>query len=533
MTVACVAMATGCAPDCTPRGESRPNVLFVTVDTLRADHLGAYGNTTVATPNFDRLAADGLVFERAWASSHVTVPSHVSLFASLPVVEHGVVDHASPLTTSAPALPALFKDAGYRTAAFVSAVHLGPKRALGQLLAPGLDHFDIPRRASGPLQAADTNERLVAWLRDNCRAPFFAWVHYWDPHMPYTPEAPWDSAYYRDDPYSPAHSSMNQVQLTWFDYDLRGFRRHLARAAVPVRALKRDLGASSRAVKDLVLYPDRVERYSTDPAARAALRERVRAVADRVRPGVPLRRGLADWLTGVRDVRFPLARYAGEVSYTDAQFGRLRAELARLGIADRTIVVLTADHGESLGEHGIWFEHLGLHEAVARVPLLIVAPGRVAPGRRRDPASGLDVAPTILRLAGLDVPPAMRGRDLLAHELPDVPVVTEAVRRTQAAMVSGRWKLVRTERSLFLTDAFERPAGTLELYDLEQDPGERHDLSSAEPDRVRELVARLDDWLVSHRAPPPRQAPAPRPGTEAPAPRPDTLDDLRALGYVE
>jgi arylsulfatase A-like enzyme len=223
-------------------------------------------------------------------------------------------------------------------------------------------------------------------------------------------------------------------------------------------------------------------------------------------------------------VRFPFARYAGEVSYTDAQFGRVRAELARLGIADRTIVVLTADHGESLGEHGIWFEHLGLHDPVTRVPLIIVAPGRLAPGRRHDVASGLDVAPTILGLAGLDVPPTMRGRNLLEPGLRPVPIVTEAVRGVQLAMVDGRWKLVRTERSVALTDAFERQAGALELYDLEQDPRERNDLSSSEPDRVRELVARLDDWVARHRAAPPSQAPAPRP---------DTLEDLRALGYVE
>jgi arylsulfatase A-like enzyme len=139
--------AGGCTPDCSPdSAEVRPNVLLVTVDTLRADHLGAYGNRVVATPSLDRLAAEGLVFERAYASSDVTIPSHLSLLSSLPVVEHGIVDQASPATRPVRLLPEVFKAAGYRTAAFVSATHLGPSRALGQLVAPGVSHFDVPRR---------------------------------------------------------------------------------------------------------------------------------------------------------------------------------------------------------------------------------------------------------------------------------------------------------------------------------------------------------------------------------------------------
>ena len=324
--------AIGCAPDCSRApGEVRPNVVLVTIDTLRADHLGAYGSTTVATPNLDRLAGDGLVFERAYSASDVTIPSHLSLLSSLPVVEHGVVDLASPVARPAQLLPELFQTAGYRTAAFVSAVHLGPTRALGQLVAPGVSRFEVPRRESKPYRAAETNDRLFPWLRGNCRTPFFVWVHYWDPHMPYTPESPWDTAYYQDDPYALRHTSMSGVQLVWFAYDLDHFRRHLARDAGHVRALKRDLGASSRQVKDLVLYPNLLDRYTSDAATRAALRARIREIATRIRPGVPFRRLHADWLTGVRDVRFPLARYAGEVSSTDAEIGRLRDELTRLG----------------------------------------------------------------------------------------------------------------------------------------------------------------------------------------------------------
>src|SRR5206468_8311189 len=106
--------------------------------------------------------------------------------------------------------------------------------------------------------------------------------------------------------------------------------------------------------------------------------------------------------------------YAGEVSYVDEQIGRLRRGLEDLGLTGRTILVVTADHGESLGEHGIYFDHFGLHDPNLRVPLIVWAPGRVPAARRSDTVRGLDVAPTILRLANLPVPPAMHGSDLLA-----------------------------------------------------------------------------------------------------------------------
>jgi arylsulfatase A-like enzyme len=341
--------------------------------------------------------------------------------------------------------------------------------------------------------------------------------------MPYTPQPPWSSAYYHDDPRAARHTSMGGVRLDWFDYDLDGFRHRLAPVAEPVRALKRELGASTRGVKDLVLYPDRLDRYTSDPAVYAALRTRLRAIGDRIRPDLPFRKGLTDWLQGVRDAAFPVAEYAGEVSYTDTQLGRLLDGLARLGVADRTIVVVTADHGESLGEHGIWFNHIGLYDPVTRVPLLVYAPGRVAPGRRDDPASGLDVAPTILGLAGLPVPPEMRGRDLLRDLAPTGPVVTEGVRRTQVSLVQNGWKLIRTERTVEFGGTDERRAGTLELFDLTRDPTELHDRAAADPDRVRELASALETWLDTHRAAAPVAAPVAR----------DRADDLRALGYVE
>src|SRR5205823_6368076 len=181
-----------CRPSCTPRaGETRPNVVLVTIDTLRAGHLACYGSRTVQTPELDRLASEGARFERCYAQSHLTVPSHLTIFTSLPPAEHGVLDNGWKLRRRVEALPAVFARAGYRTAAFVSAKHVGPEGTLGAALGH-LDVYEAPHRIDIPFRAEETNRRFLRWVRGACRGPFFAWIHYWDPHMPYTPPRPFD-----------------------------------------------------------------------------------------------------------------------------------------------------------------------------------------------------------------------------------------------------------------------------------------------------------------------------------------------------
>ena len=516
-----LALGLGCAPDCAPpAGETRPNVVLLTIDTLRADHLGAYGSTTARTPSLDRLAADGVLFERAYSQSHITVPSHLSILSSLPVQEHGVAENQAPVTRPIVTLPALLRQAGYHTGAFVSATHLGPRRAVGQLVAPDVEVFEFPERVSKPYRAEETNARLFRWLRGRCGGPFFAWVHYWDPHMPYQPPEPFDAAYYRGDPRAARFTSFVGVPHPWYHLDLTGFRRHLAREARPVRALKRDFGLRTKQVRQLVLYPVGAHVHDADGSRR--LHERLQDIGDAIRPRVPFRPGLADWLTGIRDARYPLAQYAGEVSYVDAQVGALRAELERLGIAERTILVVTADHGELLGEHGVWFEHLGLNDPSVHVPLIVWASGRLAPARRADAASGLDVAPTVLGFAGLPAGRAMRGRDLFGPAGPGPTLVSEALRGAQLSIRDERWKLIRTLSDVSYARDFERVAGTVELYDLRADPGELRDVSAQHADERRRLHTALDAWVAAHPATPHGEAGAG-----------DKLDELRALGYVE
>jgi len=521
-----VVLAGGCHPSCTPPpGSVRPNVVLITIDTLRADHLGCYGSPVVRTPHLDRLAAEGTLFERCYAHTHVTVPSHLTILTSLPPAEHGVLTNDRQAVRPAETLPALFARAGYRTAAFVSAKHLGPEWTLGPLLTPDLEVYHAPRRMSVQARAADTNGELFRWLRGACGGPFFAWVHYWDPHMPYDPPPPFDTAYYHGDPYDPRETSMAGVTFGWFFYETGRTRRVLAERAGEVRALKRMLGTNGHQTRQLILYPNGLAEYALPSEERARVGGELAELAALLRRRLPLRAKLSDWLTGVTDIRFPLGRYAGEVSYVDQEIGRLRAEIERLGIAERTILVVTADHGESLGEHGLYFDHFGLQEANLRVPLIVWAPGRVQVGRRQDTVAGLDIAPTLLGLAGLPPSPAMRGRDLFAGDGTSEPVVAESTGGLQLMIRDGRWKLVRTVQGFYYTDSFAPRTGATELYDAEADPREQTDLAAVHADVVATLGSRLDEWLAAHH---PRSDRLPsRPVS------PQQERELRALGYVE
>jgi arylsulfatase A-like enzyme len=392
--------------------------------------------------------------------------------------------------------------------------------AFGTLLA-GLERFEAPPRVSRPLRADATIDATLGWLREVCRSPAFAWVHLWDPHMPYTPPAPWDRAYYRGgDPRDPGNRSMDAIQYDWAMLDTTPLRPHVRRHPHVVRRLKQRLGVSSREAQRLLRSPPTLRERAPDRPTYDALLAEIRPVLARLQHDLPFNKTIAGMLTGLRDVAYPRALYAGEVSYVDAELGRLVSTLEAWGLRKRLVVAVTADHGEGLGEHGIHFAHIGLWEEMVRVPLVVWAPGRVRPAVRADLASGLDVAPTLLRLVGLDVGPTMEGHDLLGSDTPPRDaVVTEAVLGLQAALRAGDWKLVRTLRDYYATPAFHREAGFVELYDLARDPGERVNLAATEPDRLAALDAHLAAWLAAH--PPAPVSTAPRD------------DRLRALGYLE
>ncbi|MBI3265323.1 MAG: sulfatase-like hydrolase/transferase [Acidobacteria bacterium] len=388
------------------RGSLRDaNVLLITIDTLRADRLGAYGGR-VPTPTVDGLAGRGLRFTHAYAHVPMTLPSHASILTGLTPPGHGVRNNGSfTLAASHPTLAAMLKSAGYRTGAFVGSFVLDARFGLNQ----GFDVYDdyygeetglldfgfVQRRAPEVLRAA---EQFIL----SQPPTYFAWVHLFDPHAPY--DAPVHSI---DDPYD------------------------------------------------------------------------------------------------------------NEIAYTDAQLGAFLHRLGAAGALDRTLIVVTADHGEGLGDHGEDTHGLFAYDSTLHVPLIVSGPG-IPAGVSDAWVSHVDVVPTVMDLLGLEVPGSVQGQSLVARGDRDRPIYFEALdanlTRNWApltGLIAGGWKYI------------ELPIP--ELYDLASDRGETENRAQQDQTRTRTMAVQLKEAS--------RTLEALAAATPAPS-DPDAAARLRALGYT-
>ena len=362
---------------CGHRG-APPNILLVTLDTTRADHLGAYGDHGAQTPTLDRFAAEGILFERAIAAAPLTLPAHVSLLTGLYPFAHGVRNNGTfILGETVPTLTTVLHDAGYRTAAFVSAFVLDHRYGLARGFDRYDDRFELER--AGPQTAA----ALDAWLTENAndRRPFFVWLHLYDPHDPYDPPPP-----FRD--------------------------------------------------------------------------------------------------------RFADRLYDGEIALDDAVLGTVLARLRQLDLQASTLVAIVGDHGESLGEHDEATHGLFVYESALRVPMILWAPGRL-PAARRVPAlvRGIDLAPTVLAVAGLNGLASAQGQSLLPLIEGRAPGPGSAYSETYFPRLYMNWASLRSiqdDRWKFI----DAPAP--ELFDLANDPQETANLASREPARSAALKRAFD-----------------------------------------
>lgn len=395
----------------TPNGER--NILLVTIDTLRADYVGAYGGR-VPTPNLDALAARGARFDFAHAHAVVTLVSHASIFTGRYPYEHGIRDNTGyRLDPTQQTAATILKARGFATGAFVGGFPLD--RRFG--LSPGFDVYDDRMTRTGSTgemsdrerRADDVVKAATAWI-DAQPGKWFAWVHVYDPHEPY--EAP------------PGYA-----------------------AGTPAEA------------------------------------------------------------------------YGGEVTWTDAALGPLFTHLRTL--SHPTLVVVTSDHGESLGDHGERTHSLFAYEATLKVPLIVseVDPARPdAAGRARvisTPARHVDVLPTLLAAAGAPAagtPGTSLLETIAAGRGEDRPSYFEAM----SAAVTRGWAPLRgvlAGRDKYI----DLPIP--ELYDLAADPAEANNAVSRRGDRVRVMVETLKQFNIA----PPARA---RQETA------DTIERLRSLGYI-
>jgi len=484
-------------PGSTHQGDgssSRPNVILISIDTLRADHVSCYGYGRPTTPGIDHLAASGVLFTHAVSTASFTTPAHASMMTGLFPTSHGAQYQRddpdafviSPIASSVPTLAEILADQGYDTAAFVASPMVGRQFGFGRGFRVFDDHYDRLSSVRGQMVARSTPFRLLRrtgiygardldaerkadevnaaamrWIerRRGSTAPFFLFVHYYDPHAPY---------------------------------------------AAPERLLETHAGAG-RVPYDLDL----------------------------------LLRGQYTLSAGARDAI--LEDYDEEIAYADRAMSRL---LDALGpeVVDRSLIIVTSDHGESFGEHGHWGHNILLYEDLIDVPFVVRPPGGTAEARVIDDviAQPTDIQPTVLAWLGIRVPAGTQGRDLAgiidpgAHgpsqrsdEGPPVRQLAfaelarnvgwarrwgPALDRDLLAARAGRWKYIRSSR------------GTEELYDLEADPAETHDLAAADPVALDSMRRLMDSWRLTQTR---------HLDNENQELDEGLLENLRSLGYVQ
>jgi len=425
-----LALAAGAALSAASCGgpPAGPDILLVTIDTLRADHVGAYGYERARTPEIDALAARGVRFETAIAPMPRTTPALASMMSGRSPAEHGSREVGQALSPDVPLLAEILATRGYETLAVSASQVAGPKQGL----ARGFESFLRAEELTNRSAKVVSDEGIALAGRARKERPLLLWAHYFDPHFPYTPTAQW----------VPPDRGERCRELQAFSR--RG-------AAYKALVLSNWEGRSDAALEDCIEL------------------------------------------------------YDGEIASTDFHIRRLVAGFAkaRRGRGDAVIVV-TSDHGENLGEDGLYFQHgPSLHDAGLLVPLIVVAPG-VAPRVERRMARLEDLPPTLLALVG--VPrrawPAFDGADLFADQ-PSSPdarrdaafvesgaaLVAQAPRYISVGRVKG-WSCTWGER-FALCEGGGRP---LALYEPASDPLLERDVSAAHPEEVAALIAVRQRW---------------------------------------
>ena len=455
---AVIAVTTLLALHCGFEGApQRPDILLITIDTLRADSLEPYGATDTLTPNIARLASEGVVYEAATTPMPLTRPAHGSILTGLYPDQHGVLTNHQILPEEVVTLAETLRETGYQTAGFTGIRFLNQRSGLGQ----GFDEFHAPLKEEKP-RAKDVVERASTWLASaDPEVPVLLWVHVFDPHQPYEPP--------------------------------RKFRREID------AELERQIPS--------------IRWKSLNRAAKSNEGD------------VP-----ADVF------ELALDYYRGEVEFTDFWLGHLFENFDRARDR-RSMIVLTADHGECF-EHGNYFEHSDcLYEGALRVPLIVRYPKGVGAGLRvARRVSNLDITPTVLHQLSLPLPENLAGfplqddfgedseRIVLARA-PDIrnPDRTPARRRFIRSVVGDPVAPATDPRTRGIVDRLWKYLWTPDTEQLFRLPDEGLNRATAEEDVRAGLFKALEAELLRYPA-----------GGIAPEDQdPETLEALEALGYVQ
>jgi choline-sulfatase len=431
----------------------RPNLLLIMADQLAACWLPAYGHAVVQAPNLNALAEAGTVFESAYCPSPLCAPSRSSLLTGRLPSRTGVYDNAAELRASEPTVTHHLRAAGYDTCLSGKMHFVGPDQLHG-----------FEQRLTTDVYPADLD-----------------WTPDW--HAPPTMRLPW---YHTMESVLTPGMCAASMQM---DYDDEVAHRAVRKLYHLARDRERPffLTVSFTNPHDpWEVRPEYWERYHPEAIDLPAVGPIPREQADPHSVRLRELSGIDEVALSEQQLRRARHGYYAAISYVDERIGTVLAALAETGLDDNTIVLFTTDHGELLGERGLWYK-MAFFEASARVPLIVRRPDRMAAGRVAQPVSLLDLVPTLLELCGLEQPRGLDGRSLapaLAGErLNGADVASEYL----AEGVTSPAVMLRRGRHKFIWCADDPE----QLYDVEADPHELSNLAQAEPQRCAELRAEV------------------------------------------
>jgi arylsulfatase A-like enzyme len=464
-------------------GRPPQGVIVVWADTLRKDHLDAYGYSRTTAPALKQFASEGVLFNHNTSQATWTKVSTPSMLTSLYPSTHGVTDFNDRLPAAATTLAEVYRAAGYATVGFASNLFTGQFTNLHQGYEEQHEDGSLPNQGSSKT-AREYVDRLSPWLERHRDVPFFAFLHVYDPHDPFEPLRPYDTM--------------------WADPAKRD-------------AHYRNLAAVRKVIDDPLLklfgMPSRTDLVKAGLDADAYVKHDV------------------DW-------------YDGSIRGLDTEMERLFERLKGLGLDDRTLVVFLADHGEEFLDHGRTFHGQTVYSELTQVPLMMRWPGVLPAGRVVDEVvQTIDVMPTLLAISGLAAPKEVQGQSLVpllrssgGAEGPawrPRPAISEKAITNPArgaappphdteafAIVDGPWKLIHNT---------VRPNGgpEFELFDFAKDPLNLNDVAASNPEVVQRLAKLVAGWRQMARGS--RFAPD---AESTKGLSQEQLQRLRSLGYI-
>lgn len=425
-------------------------ILYLDLDSLRPDHLGCYGYHRNTTPNIDAIAKEGVTFTNYYCSDAPCLPSRSALMSGRFGIHNGIVGHggtAADMRREGPSrgfsdrlnhesLPSVLRQAAMKTASIST---FSERHSAWTFNAGFQEVFNLGGR--GGETAEEVTPVALKWLEDNGKSEnWFLHLNFWDPHTPYrTPDSYGNP--FAEDPLP-----------EWLTEDV--FRLHQQKKG-------------QHSIEDMNMLAK--SHYYQHPRHHRDIERH-------------------------EDLRLLVDNYDAAVRYLDDHLGQVFSKLSQLGIMEDTAIIISADHGESLGEMGIYSEHGTADQATCRIPMIIRWPGGIQDKVDEGLHYHLDLGPTLASLLNLNAPPAWDGKSYAEAILEgnatgrDYLVISQCAHVCQRSVRFGDYLYMRTYHDGH--HGFPKEM----LFDLKQDPYEQHNLAEERKDLCKEAVYLLSQW---------------------------------------